>query len=53
MVLPVATQNAEVLKKLNTLGKDECTVDTVDKDRVIDNQVCPLQVSSLKILIFL
>ena len=40
--------HAEVLKKLNTLGKDECTVDTVDKDRVLDNQVCPLQVSILK-----
>ena len=41
------------IKELNTLGKDECTVDDVDKGRVLDNQVCSLQVSRLKISIFL
>lgn len=49
---------AEVLKKLkmkelNTLDKDECTVDDIDKGRELDNQVGSLQVSKLKILIFL
>ena len=49
---------AEVLKKLkmkglNTLRNDECTVDDIDKGRELDNQVGPLQVSKLKIFIFL
>ena len=54
-----ASGHAEVLKKLkmkelNTLVKDECTVvDDIDKGRVLDSQVCPLQVSRLKTLIFL
>ena len=48
-----ASGHAEVLKKLkmkelNTLVKDECTVvDDIDKGRVLDSQVCPLQVSCL------
>ena len=41
------------MKELNTLRKDECTVDDIDKGRELDNQVGPLQVSKLKILIFL
>ena len=41
------------MKELNTLGKDECTVDDIDKGRELDNQVGLLQVSKLKILIFL
>ena len=41
------------MKELNTLRKDECTVDDIDKGRELDNQVGPLQVSKLEILIFL
>ena len=41
------------MKELNTLRKNECTVDDSDKGRELDNQVGPLQVSKLKILIFL
>ena len=41
------------MKELNTLRKNECTVDDSDKGRELDNQVGPLQVSKLKISNFL